>query len=177
MKSYDYLNFSIASVVQFPTSRYIMHLIRTSGWKVMNISRELRLHNFELLDILCAWIRYPSEKLWPFKFFESIHCSISSVLIYYVPESDIRVKSYEHLNFLLASVVQFRVSRYNMFLNRTSKWKVMTIGISRQRPFFNFELLDILCTQIGYPSQKSPPFELFDSFRCSISSVVIYYAT
>ena len=30
MKSYDYLNFSRASVVQFLVSRYIMHLNRTS---------------------------------------------------------------------------------------------------------------------------------------------------
>ena len=171
------------------------------------IAQELPLFNFERLDILCAWIRHPTEKLWQFDILESFRCSISgvsiwygpesnirvkshdhfkilerfccsisSVSIYYVPESDIRVKSYDHLNFSLASVVQFRVSRYIMFLNWTSKWKVMTIGISRERPFFNFELLDILCTQIGYPSQTFPPFELFDSFGYSISSVSIYYA-
>jgi len=47
-----------------------MRLNRTSVWKVMTnwISRELPLFNFERLDILCAWIGHPSEKLWPFEF-------------------------------------------------------------------------------------------------------------
>ena len=36
------------------------------------------------------------------------HCfSISSVSIYYVPESDIRMKTYDHSNFSRASVVKF----------------------------------------------------------------------
>ena len=75
--------------------------------KVMTIwiFRVLPVLNFERLDILCAWIGPPSETLWPFEFLESFRCSISSVSIYYVPESDLRVKRYEHLNFLTASVI------------------------------------------------------------------------
>jgi len=78
-----------------------MFLNRTSEWKVMTIliSRELKLLNFEALDILCAWIEHSSEKLWQFQFLESFGCSILSVSIYDTPESDLRVKTYDHLNF------------------------------------------------------------------------------
>ena len=124
LKSYDHFNFSRASVVQFRASRYFMHLNRTSVWQVMTIliSREHSLFNFERLDILCVWIGLPCDKLWPFEFLESFHCSISSFSIYYAPESAFRLKSYDHLNFSRASVVQFRASRYIMRLNRTSVW-------------------------------------------------------
>jgi len=186
-----------------------MCLNRTSELKVMTtwISRELSLFNFKHLDILCAWCGTPSERLWPFEFHKSFRWLISSVLIYYVPESDLRVKSYDHLNFTRASVVQFQGSRYIMRLNRISEWKVMTIWISGELPLFNFERLDILCAWIwppsekfwpfwisrelplynfehlymwcaciGPPSLKLWPFEFHQSFRCSISSVSIYYA-
>jgi len=154
VKSYDHLNFSRASVVQFRASRYIMRLNRTSEWKVMTIwiSWEPLLFNFVRLDILCTWIRPPSEKLWPFEFLESFHYIISSVSIYYAPESDLRVKSYDHLTFTRASVVQFRASRYTMRLNQTSEWKVMIIWIAPKLPLFNFERLDILRAWIGPPS-------------------------
>ena len=147
VKSYDHLKFSRASVVQFRASRYIIRLNRTPEWKESTIwiSREVQLFNSVRLDILCAWIEPPSEKLWPFEFLESFCCSISCVSIYYASESDIRVKGYDHSNFSRASVVQFRASRYIMRLNRTSEWKVITIWISRALPFFNFEGLDILC--------------------------------
>jgi len=119
---------------------------RTSMWKLMTIriSRELPLLNFERLDELCLRIEHSCEKLWPFKFVKSFRCSISRVSIYYVPESNIRVKSYDHTPFSRASVVQFRASRYIMSPNRTSVWKVMTIRIPRELPLFNFERLDIL---------------------------------
>jgi len=154
VKSYDHLNFSRVSVVQFRASRYIMGLNRTSEWKVMTIwkAQELPLFNFERLNILCAWIGPPSEKLWPFEFLKNFHCSISNVSIYYAPESDLRVKSYDHLNFSRVSVVQFRASRYIMCLNQTSKWKVMTIWIAQELPLFNFKRLDIFCAWIGPPS-------------------------
>ena len=102
--------------IQFRGSRYIMRLNRTSEWKVMTIwiAQELPLFNFKRLYILCAWIGPPSEKLWPFELLKSFHCSISSVSIYYVPESDLWVKSYEHLNCSRASIVQYRASRYIM---------------------------------------------------------------
>jgi len=120
VKSYDHLNISRASVVQFRASRYFMCLNRTSELKVMTIwiSREVPLFNFERLDILGAWIGPPSEKLRPFEFLKNFHCSISSVSIFYVPESDLRVKSYDHLNISRASIVQLRASLYVIRLNR-----------------------------------------------------------
>jgi len=156
VNSYDHLNCSIASIVQFRESRYNIRLNRTSEWKVMTIliSWELPLFNFEGLDILYAWIGSPSEKLWPFEFLESFRCWISSVSIYYTPESDLRVKSYDHLNFSRDSIVQFWASRYFMCLNRTSELKVMTIWISRELPLFNCERLYMWCTWIGPPSEK-----------------------
>ena len=119
----------------------------------------LPLFNLERLNILCAWIGLLSEKLWPFEFLDSVHCSISRVSIYYAPESDFRVYSYDHLNFARASVVEFWASRYVMRLNRTSEIKVMTIWISRELPLFNFEGLNVLCALIGHSSIKLWPFE------------------
>ena len=154
------LNFLRASVAQFQASRYIMHLNRTSEWQVMTIwiSRELPLFNFERLDILCAWMGPPSEKLGQFELLNSFHWTISSVSIYYTPESDLEVKSYDHMNFSRVSLFQFRASRYIVCLNRTSEWKVMTIWISRELPLFNFERLDILYAWIGPLSEKLWPF-------------------
>ena len=127
--SYDHLNFSRGFVVQFWASRYIMHLNQTPVWKGMTIwiSREVSLFNFECLDILCPRIGHPCDKLWPLEFLESFRFIISCVSICDAPESDIRVKSYVHLNFLIASIVKFRASLYVMHLNRTSVRKVMTI--------------------------------------------------
>jgi len=178
VKSYDHLNFSRAYVVQLRASLYVMRLNRTSELKVMTIwiSRELPLFIFERLDILCAWIWPPWEKLWPFEFLNSFRYSILSVSIYYARESNIWVKSYHHLNFSRASVVQFRASRYIMPLNRNFEWKVMTIWTAQELPLFNFELFDILCAWIGPTREKLWPFEMLNSFCCSISSVSIYYA-
>jgi len=179
VKSYDHSNFSRASVVQFLVSRYIISPNQSSVWKVwtIRISGQLPLFNFERLDILCPRIGHLCEKLWPFKFLESIRCSISSVSIYYVPESDIRVICYDHSNLSRASVVQFRASRWVMSLNRTSLLKVMTIWICRRLLFLNFERLDILCPRIGFLCEKLWPLKFLESFRCSISSVSIYYFT
>ena len=155
-----------------------MRLNRTSKWKVMTIwiSQELPLFNFEHLDILCAWIWPPWQKLWPFEFLESFRCSILSVSKSYAPESDLRVKSYVHLNNSRASIVHFRASRYIMCLNRTSECKFMTIWIAQELPLFNFEHLDMLCAWIWPPWEKLWPFKFLESFRCSISSVSISYA-
>jgi len=155
-----------------------MRLNRTSEWKVMTIwiSRELPMVNFECLVILCTWIGHPNEKLWPFEFLECFCCSISSVSIYNAPESDLRVKSYDHSNCSRAFIVQFLACRYIMRLNRTSEWKVMTLWISRELPLFNFEGLDILCAWIWPPCEKLWPFEFLESFRCSILIVSLYYA-
>ena len=146
VKSYDHSNLSRASVVQFRASRWVMSPNRTSVWNVMTIRicRELPLFNFERLDLLCHRIGHTCEKLWPFEFVESFRCSMSSISKYYAPESDIRVKIYDHLNFSRASVVHFRAPLYVMRLNRTSELKVMTIWIFRELPLFNFERVDIL---------------------------------
>ena len=142
----------------------------------IRICQELPLFNFECLDILCPPIGLLCEKLWPFEFLDNFCCSISSVSIYYVPESDICVKSYDHSNFLRASVVQFLASRYIMSPNQTSEWNViMIIRICRELPWFNFERLDELCHRIEHPCEKLWPFEFVERFRCSISSVSIYY--
>ena len=103
-----------------------MRLNRTSVWKVMTlwISREVPLFNFEPLDILCPWIGHPCEKLWAFELVESFRCLISGVSIYYVPESDIRVKFYDHSNISRASVVKFWASKWVMSPNRTSGCKL-----------------------------------------------------
>ena len=96
----NHSNFSRASAVQFRACRWVMSPNRTFEWKLMTIriSRELPLLNFERLDELCPRIEHPCEKLWPFEFLVSFRFSISSDLIYCVPESDIRVKSYDHSN-------------------------------------------------------------------------------
>jgi len=156
-----------------------MRLDMTSVWKVMTIwnAQELPLFDFECLDILCAWIGSPREKLWPFEILKSFCCSISCVSIYYAPESDLRVKSYDPLNLSRAFVDQFWGSRYIMRLNRISELKVMTIWIAQELPLFNFVRLDILCAWIWPPSEKLWRFELLKSFHCSISSVSIYYAS
>jgi len=140
------------------------------------ISQELPLFNFEPLDILCGRIGHPCERLWPFEYFESFRCLISTVSIYYKPESDICVKSYDHLNFTRASVVQFWVSLYVMRLNWTFELNVMTIWISQELPLFNSERLDMWFSWIGHPCEKLWPFEFLKSFRCSISSLSTYYA-
>jgi len=178
VKSYDHLNNSRASIVHFRVSRYMMRLNRTSESKVKTIwiYRELPLFNFECLDILCAWIRPPSETLWPFEFLESLRCSISRVSISYAPESDLRVKSYDHLKWSRASIVKLRASRYIMRLNRSSECKVMTIWIAQEPQLFNFEHLDILCAWIWPSCEKLWPFEFLESFRCSILSLSISYA-
>ena len=178
LKTYDHLNFSRATVVQFRATRYIMHLNQTSMRKVMTIwiSRERPLFNFERLDILCAWIRPLSEKLWPFEFLERFRCSISSFSICDSPKSVIRVKIYDYWNFLRACVVQFRPSRSIMRLNRASELKVLTIWISRELPLFNFERLDILCHRAGHTCEKLGPSEFLESIRCLILSVLIYDA-
>ena len=144
VKSYDHLNFSRAFDDQFRASRYVMRLNRTSEWQVMNIwiSREL-LFNFECLIMLCAKIELLWEKLWPFEFVESLCCSISSILIYYAPQSDLRVISYDYLNFSRAFVVQFRASRYIMCLNQTCEWNVLTILISWELSLLNLESVSI----------------------------------
>ena len=165
-------------MVQFQASRYIMRPNWTSVWQVMTILifREHSLFNFEHLDILFAWIRHPSETLWSFDLLKSFHCSISSAWIYYPLESNFRVTSFDNLNFSRAFVVQLRAFRYVMRLNRTCECKVMIFWIAPELPLFNFGHLDILCSWIWPLCEKLWAFEFLESFRCSISSISIYYA-
>ena len=128
------------------------------------ISWEHPLFNFVRLDMWYARIGQPSEKLWQFEFLESFVCSIYSLSIYDAPESEIRVKLYDHLNFSRATIVQFWASWYVMRPNRTFEWKVMTIWISRELPLFNFELFDIWRDSIRLPSKKLLSFEFAQSF-------------
>jgi len=168
VKSYYHSNFSRASAVQIRASRWVISPNQTFIWKAMTIKicRELTLNSFMRLDILYPRIEHPSEMLWPFEYLESFSCSISSVLIYFVPKSDIRVKIYDHSNFSRTSVVQFWASRYIISPNRTSVLKVMTIRICWELPLFNFERIDILCPRIRHPSEMLWPFEFLESFRC-----------
>jgi len=142
VKCYDHSNFSRASVEQFRASRWIMSSNRASVWNVTTIQISRELPLFN---------------------FER--------LMNYVPESDIRVKSYDHSIFSRASFVQFRASRYIMSPNRTSVWKLMTIRISRELQLLNFERLDELCPRIEHPCENLWPFEFLECFRCSILSV------
>ena len=142
MNIYDHLNCSIAFTVQFRASRYIIRLNRTS-----------------------------CEKLWPFEILECFRCSILSVSIIYVLESDIRVKCYDHSSLLRASVVQFRTPRYIMSLNQTSVWRDMIIRISRELPLFNFERRGELCPRIGHPVKS------YDHSKFSSASVVQFWAS
>jgi len=148
--------------------------MRVKIYEHFNFSRA-SLFNLERLDMWCAWIGHLSEKLWPFEFLESFRSSISSVSICNAPESDIRVKSYDHLNCSRASIFQFLASRYVMRLNRIFELKVMTIWISWELLLFNYERLDILCSWTRPPCEKLWPFEFLESFSSSISSVSTYY--
>ena len=123
------------------------------------ISWELLLFNFERLDILWASIIHPSQNLLPFEFVErflvqiwvpryiiglnrtskskvmaawiclALWFLISSILIYYAPESEIQVKGYDHLNFSRASIVQLWASHYIIALNQTTESKVLAVWI------------------------------------------------
>ena len=77
-KSYDRQNFLRASIVIFWVLRYIIGLNHTLESKVMAI-----------------WICL------------ALSCLILNLLIYYGPESDIRVKSYGHLNLPRAFLFKF----------------------------------------------------------------------
>ena len=62
-----------------------------------------------------------------------------------------------------------------MCTNRTSEWKVIAICISRELLLFNFEHIDISWASIINSTPKLWPFELSESFRCSILTVWLYH--
>jgi len=100
VKCFDYINFSRASIIQFQAYWYIVGLNRTFESKDMVVS-------------ICLVLSF----------------LILSISIYYAFESNIRMKSYDHLNFSRAFVVQFRPSQYIVDLNRTSESKDMAVWI------------------------------------------------
>ena len=105
VKSYHRLNFSRTSIYQCWASQYIMGLNRTS-----------------MLKVMAGWIGL------------ELSCSILSVSIYYVRESDIQVKCYDQFNFSSTTIFRFRASRYIMGLNCTSMSKVMAVLIGLEFP-------------------------------------------
>ena len=160
--------FAVSFCVQFRASRYIMRLNRTSEWMIMTIwiTRELLLFIFRASRYITGLTHTPESKVWVVWISRELPYSITSVSIYYAPASNIWLKSNDHLNISRASVVQFWASRYIIYLNLTSEWKVMTIWISREFPFFNFEHLDILFPGIGHPCEKLWAFKFLESFHC-----------
>ena len=145
--------------VQFRASWYIMHLNRTSEWNVMtirislelslfifqhvNISWASHIHpsqkwwpfeffesfpvQFRAVDILCVWIGDPIKMLWPFEFLKSLHCSFPSISLNHWPHKYTWVKSYGCLNLPRASFVHFLASWYMMGLTHTPESKVLRI--------------------------------------------------
>ena len=131
-------------------------------------------------------------------------CSILIVLIYYVRESDIRVKRYRHLNFSRSSVVQFwacqyimvsiihssenlwpfefaesfRVqfwgSRYIMGIDHTIESKVMAIWICWELPYSMSRVSIYDACESDIRVKSYSYFEFVESFCCSILSVLIY---
>ena len=104
-KSYSDLNFPRASIVQFWVS-----------WYIIGVD-----HTFESM-VMAVWIR------------RGLPWSISRVSRYDARESNIRVKSYRHLNFSRASVVQFGASRHIMGVDHTFESKVMAVPNLRELP-------------------------------------------
>jgi len=147
------------------------------------------MFNFGHLNIFCAWIEHPSERFWPFDFLKSFRSSISSISIYYWPESDIRVKicgrlnlpcalmlNFKHVNILYAWIRHLSeklwpyefaesfccsISRVSKYYCPGSDIQVKSCGCLNLRlaSMFNFEHLDILCPWSGHPSEKLWPFE------------------
>ena len=139
--------------------------IRVKSDDLLNFSRA-SVFNIDRLEILCAWIRHSSEKLWPFEFLESFGCSLSSVLIYHGPHTCTLVKSYVPLNLSRASVFNFEC------LDILFAW----IGHS-SRKLWPFELLESFgysfSTVSIYPrphSQELWPFEFTMTFRVQFQS-------
>ena len=169
------------------------------------ISRELSLFNFERLDILWSRIGHLCQKLWPFKFFESFCCSISSGSIYYDAESDIRLKSYDHLKFSRCFILQFRrldilfawighpcdmlwpfkflesfrcsISSVSIHYDQGLDIRVNSYDhLNLPTAFvFNFDHQDILCTSIENSTEMLWPFEFLEIFYCSFFIVSIYH--
>ena len=102
-------------------------------------------------------------------------CSISSVLIYYEPESEIRVKSYGHLNFSIASMRHFQAFQNIVGLTHTSKTKLWLFEFSEsfRVKFWPFPYIMHLNQ---HPREMLWQFELLESFHCSLFNISKYHA-
>ena len=121
------------------------------------------MFNFEHINILCAWIRHLSEKLWEFKLLESFHYSLSSVSLYHGPHTYTRVKRCHCLNFPRVSV--FILEPLDILCAWLGHpWKVMTIWISREIQLFIVKRPNISWASYIHPSQKFWQFEFAESF-------------
>ena len=100
--------------------------------------------------VVWIWLRLP--------------CSILSVLIYYRPQSNIRVKSYDRLNFLGTSLFNFESLDILWPSIKHSCQKLSSLNLF-VASLFNFECLDILWVLIGHPSQKLSPSQFSRSFH------------
>ena len=84
-------------------------------------------------------------------------------------------KSDDHLKYSRASVVHFlRISIYHLPHTYTRVKSYDYLNLPRAS-VFNFKRLDILWAWIRDPSKMLWPFEFLESFRYSISSVIIYH--
>jgi len=144
--------------------------IRVKSNDHFNFSRALVVH-FERVDISWASSIHAGQKLWPFEFTKSFRCLIASVSIYYAPKSDIRVKSYDYLNFSRASVVHFWVSSCIMGLTHTSESKVMAVWICRDLP------CSISSVSIYYAPELDIRVKSNDHLKFSRASVVHFQAS
>ena len=152
-----------------------MRLNRTSERKVMTIWvwRKLPLFNFERLDILFAWIGHPCQKLW--------HLNLSCTSMFNFEHLDILCAWIGHPSeklwpFEFLECFRCSISSYSIYYWPESNIRVKSYG-GLNLPcalMFNFKHLDILCSWIGHPSKKLSNFEFVESFRSSISSVLIY---
>ena len=173
---------------------------RVKSYGCLNFLRS-SVYNFESLNILWAWIGHPSEKLLPFEFVESFHCSFSSVSIYHRPHTytrvkcygrlnimraymfnfrrldilgagmGVRVKSYDHLNFSRAFVVHFRVCRFIMGLNHIPESKVMAVWICLALPCLT------LSVSIYYAPKSEIRVKCYDHLNFSKASIVRFKAS
>ena len=142
VKRCDHLNFSRPFVVHFRASRYIIGINHTPESKVMAV-------------LICR----------------ELPRSILSVSIYYGTESDIRVKSFDHLKFSRASIVHFRASRYIIGINHTPDSKVTAIWICRELP------RSILSVSIYYAPESDLLLKGCDHLNFSRASAVHFLAS
>jgi len=136
-RNYSHLNFSRASVVQFWASRYIMGVDHTFESKVMAVG-------------ICR----------------GLACSVLRVYIYDACELHIRVKSYCHLSFSRASVVQFWASQYIIGVDHSFESNVMAVWIFREL------LWSISRVSIYYARVSDIPVKSYSHLNFSRASLV-----